>query len=197
MPSLENKIVTHITLSADASTHNRPPYVYAKQYDANSRYLIVRIVDSNKDINVKSASQLNATKPDGTHAYISGTANADGTVTFGLTNNLLAAEGKIDCDITVFDSTSESQSMFTTSTFFILVDESNYNADAIESTDEPLTVPGTFLHNFYVGSNQPPDEAIIWIDPNSEETPTERWEFEMEDGTMVAKTVVVTESEEL
>lgn len=49
----------------------------------------------------------------------------------------------------------------------------------------------------HVGSDTPPDEATVWIDPSAEATPIERWEFEMEDGTMVAKTVVVTESEEL
>lgn len=140
MPSLENKVVTHITLYADASTQNRPPYVYAKQYDANSRYLVVRIVDSNKDIAVTGAAQLNATKPDGTHSYIAGTANEDGTVTIGLTANLLAVEGKISCDITVFDSADGDQALLTTSTFFILVDESNYDSDAIESTDEFSTV---------------------------------------------------------
>lgn len=55
----------------------------------------------------------------------------------------------------------------------------------------------TYGSGVHVGSDTPPDDAIVWIDPNSEETPTEKWEFEMEDGTMVAKTVVVTESEEL
>lgn len=140
MPNLENKVVTHITLYADASTQNRPPYVYAKQYDANSRYLVVRIVDSNKDIAVTGAAQLNATKPDGTHSYIAGTANEDGTVTIGLTANLLAVEGKVSCDITVFDSADGGSSLLTTSTFFILVDESNYDSDAIESTDEFSTV---------------------------------------------------------
>ena len=140
MPNLENKVVTHITLYADASAQNRPPYIYAKQYDANSRYLVVRIVDSDGDIAVHSAVQLNATKPDGKHAYIVGTANEDGTVTIGLTSNLLAVEGKISCDITVFDSANEEQALLTTSTFFILVDKSNYDSDAIESTDEFSTV---------------------------------------------------------
>lgn len=143
MPSLENKVVTHITLYTDASTQNRPPYIYAKQYDANSRYLVARIVDSNKDIAVTGVAQLNATKPDGTRSYIAGTANEDGTVTIGLTANLLAVEGKISCDITVFDSADGDQVLLTTSTFFILVDESNYDSDAIESTDEFSTVSDT------------------------------------------------------
>lgn len=47
----------------------------------------------------------------------------------------------------------------------------------------------------HVGSDTPPDEATVWIDPNSDATNTEEWEFEMIDGTTVTKTVVVTESE--
>jgi hypothetical protein len=47
----------------------------------------------------------------------------------------------------------------------------------------------------HVGSDFPPDEATVWIDPNGDATSTEEWEFEMIDGTTVTKTVVVTESE--
>lgn len=47
----------------------------------------------------------------------------------------------------------------------------------------------------HVGSDTPPDEATVWIDPNGDATSTEEWEFEMIDGTTVTKTVVVTESE--
>lgn len=146
MPNLENKVVTHLTLYADSSVHNVPSYVYAKQYDANSRYIIVRIKQSSGDIDVTSASQLNATKPDGTHSYIAGTANEDGTVTFGLTANLLAVVGQVSCDITVFEGDDTSgDAMLTSSTFFIVVDESNYDSDAIESTDEFSTVSDALI----------------------------------------------------
>ena len=47
----------------------------------------------------------------------------------------------------------------------------------------------------HVGSDTPPDDATVWIDPNGDATRTEAWEFEMEDGSTVTKTVVVTESE--
>lgn len=47
----------------------------------------------------------------------------------------------------------------------------------------------------HVGSDTPPDEATVWIDPNGDATSTEEWEFEMTDGRTVKKTVVVTESE--
>lgn len=136
MQNLENKVVTYITLHTDTATQNRPMYIYAKQYDYNSRYIVVRIADSNKTIPITGSVQLNATKPDGNHSYISGSVNEDGTVTIGLTPNLLAVEGKISCDITVFDSDNNDQVLLTTSTFFIIVDKSNYDIDAIESTNE-------------------------------------------------------------
>ena len=142
MQSLENKVVTHITLYTDASTQNRPSYVYAKQYDANSRYLVARIVDSGSEIAINGTVQLNAIKPDGTHSYIEGTVNEDGTVTIGLTANLLAVEGVVSCDISVIDSSNENNTLLTTSAFFIVVDKSNYDADAIESTDEFVFVAG-------------------------------------------------------
>ena len=43
----------------------------------------------------------------------------------------------------------------------------------------------------HVGSDTPPANASIWIDPNGECSSTEEWEFEMNDGSTVSKTVVV------
>lgn len=48
----------------------------------------------------------------------------------------------------------------------------------------------------HVGSDTPPEGCTVWIDPNGDATSTEEWEFELNDGTIVTKTVVVTESEE-
>ena len=136
MPNLKNKVVTYMTLSADASTCNSPSQVYAKKSDANSRYLVVRIVDANGNIDVQGNAQLNATKPDGTHVYVGGDTNDDGTVTILLKSSVLALDGKVSCDITVFDKEDNETVILTTSTFFILVADSNYKADALESTNE-------------------------------------------------------------
>ena len=136
MPNLKNKVVTYMTLSADASTCNSPSQVYAKKSDANSRYLVVRIVDANGNIDVQGNAQLNATKPDGTHVYVGGDTNDDGTVTILLKSSVLALDGKVSCDITVFDKEDNETVVLTTSTFFILVADSNYKADALESTNE-------------------------------------------------------------
>lgn len=43
----------------------------------------------------------------------------------------------------------------------------------------------------YIGSDAPPDNASVWIDPSGDPSGTEDWEFDMEDGTTETKTVVV------
>lgn len=50
----------------------------------------------------------------------------------------------------------------------------------------------SITHIVYVGSDTPPSSADIWIDPTAGGSLTEEWEFEMDDGTTVTKTVVVT-----
>lgn len=48
----------------------------------------------------------------------------------------------------------------------------------------------------HIGSSTPPDTADVWVDPNGEPTTVEEWEFDMDDGTVETKAVVVTESED-
>ena len=136
MTNFKNKVVTHITLPADAPMRGAPLQVYAKKNDANSRYLVVRIVDASGNINVEGNAQLNATRPDGNPIFIGATTNDDGTVTIPLKSSLLAVDGKISCDVTVFDKEDSEAVILTTATFYILVDDSNYDADAVEGKDE-------------------------------------------------------------
>lgn len=76
--------------------------VFAKQWDANSRHLLVDIRDENGRIDISGIPQLNATKPDGMKSYISGTISEHGYVEFLLTSQLLAVPGKVSCDVSVF-----------------------------------------------------------------------------------------------
>lgn len=48
----------------------------------------------------------------------------------------------------------------------------------------------------HIGSSTPPETADVWVDPNGEPTMVEEWEFDMDDGTVETKSVVVTESED-
>ena len=136
MFNLENKIVSNITVYFDNLVKNIPPYLFAKQYDSNSRYIIVKMMGSEGQYIVTSRCQLNATKPDGTHIYADGEINQDGTVTFEISSNMLSAVGNVSCDVSIFDVDDDSRVLLTSSTFYIVVDKSNYDEDAIESSDE-------------------------------------------------------------
>lgn len=43
----------------------------------------------------------------------------------------------------------------------------------------------------YLGSDTPPETATVWVDPNGDPSYTEDWEFDMDDGTIEIKTVVI------
>ena len=134
MIDLTNKVATRITLYADAINRNNPVSVYAKRKDAASRYLIVEIVGINGKIAIDGAAQLNATKPDGKRSFITGEIEPDNTIVIGLTDQLLAVEGTVSCDVSVFDA--ESNSVLTTATFYIIVGETHHDEEAIESENE-------------------------------------------------------------
>lgn len=137
MADYENKVVSHISVYLDKTEKNLPAYVYAKQYDSNSRYIVARVLTESGTYVPPEVCQLNATKPDGNMAYVEGEVNADNTVSFLLTSNLLACHGTVSCDISFF-SGGEKQALLTTSTFYIIVGRSNFDADAVESTTEEM-----------------------------------------------------------
>lgn len=43
----------------------------------------------------------------------------------------------------------------------------------------------------YVGSDTPDTDANVWIDPNGDPSSTEEWEFTLDTGATVKKTVVI------
>lgn len=45
----------------------------------------------------------------------------------------------------------------------------------------------------YIGSDTPPENANVWINPNGDPTSTEDWKFTLEDGTTETKTVIVVD----
>lgn len=55
-------------------------------------------------------------------------------------------------------------------------------------------VPGE--SGVYVGSDTPPANATVWINPEGEPTSTEDWEFDLDDGSTEEKTVVVVGSDD-
>ena len=136
MMDLKNRVVTRMTVYADSYHGANPAYVYAKQYDANSRFLVVSIMSSSGKVIPSGVAQLNATKADGTSSFINGIIDDNGDVVIGLTSQVLAEPGNVTCDITVFSDRNGEKSTVTTSSFFIVVLESQYNDDAIQSATE-------------------------------------------------------------
>lgn len=135
MPCLDNKIVTSMTIYVDDSSHNSPSFIYAKQFDSNSRYIKVKLMDQSGQIIPDSTVKLNAVKPDGTQIYVDGEINSDGTITFEITGSLLTDVGNIVCDISIFDLEDSELVLLTSSSFYIIVDKSNYSVEAVEGSD--------------------------------------------------------------
>lgn len=131
----ELKTDSLIVLYADHDTIPTPR-IYAKQYDKASRFITVRIMLGDEQLIINSRCRLNAVKPDGKKCFAEGTVNEDGTVTFELTSNFLAIAGNIRCDVSVFDTDNNEQIMLTSSTFYVVVEHSFYDENALISTDE-------------------------------------------------------------
>lgn len=133
--NLQNKVVSHIDLYTDLGTGGRPAFIYAKQYDAKSRYIIATIKNGDQKIEVKGTARFNVKKPDGTFFYADGQINDDSTVTVEIDSQILAVDGEVSCDISIFDGDIPDRAILTTSTFFIIVEKSNYDLDAIKSSN--------------------------------------------------------------
>jgi hypothetical protein len=47
------------------------------------------------------------------------------------------------------------------------------------------------LSGVHIGSDAPSGAEYVWVDPNGDPSGTEEWEFTLEDGTTVKKSVVI------
>lgn len=115
--------------------------VYAKQNDANSRILRVEIRNAMGRVPIDGTVQLNAQKPDETFSYIGGRVTDDGLVEFTLTSQLLAIEGEVHCDVSIFAMNPNteivtgngSNTVFTMSSAFYSIDKVEING--VENTN--------------------------------------------------------------
>lgn len=114
-------------------------YVYAKQYDGNSRKIVAEILDSDGPVSLAGNSvRLNATLPNGNKLYMEGQVE-DNKATFVLTADFLALDGTVACDISIGNDTGDG-SLLTSSGFYIVVAKSNYDTDAPESVPSSVVV---------------------------------------------------------
>lgn len=109
-------------IEVDVSQLNRFAAIVAKQYDKQSRFLKVTLLDSGERIKVESASTavINARREDKVAKTFEGTVNADGTVTVPLTYWMLQLDGTVKCDISIITA---NKTVLSTTLFELEVQE--------------------------------------------------------------------------
>lgn len=108
--------------------------VQSKQLD-NSRYLICTLTENGipRAVRPDEIARLRLEKPDKTYVYNECETIEDGRILVTLTEQILAAKGKAQCDIQL---TSINGIIYSTKNFIINIDSVPYPLDAIESSDE-------------------------------------------------------------
>lgn len=140
MANSQNKNVTKMQLSVDSSTHNRPGFIYAKQSDINSRFIDVTLVNSQGVIPIEGTPRLNGTRPDGRKVHVGGRVNEDNSIRFSIVKSFLAHAGSVLCDVTILSSIEGEdgdveETILTSSTFNLIVAESQYDEDSEEGEE--------------------------------------------------------------
>lgn len=123
-------------IEVDVSQLNRFAAIVAKQYDKQSRFLKVTLLDSGERIKVESASTavINARRKDEVAKTFEGTVNADGTVTVPLTYWMLQLDGTVKCDISILTA---NKTVLSTTLFELEVQEAAAPDDSeIEKDDD-------------------------------------------------------------
>ena len=126
-------VIRDVVADVLSRTTNKP--VVAKQNDANSRFLSVRIQENGRDMNIDGSYEvfLNVQRPDGSVGIIRGSVNDDGTVKVELSAWVLEQAGTVSCDISIV---KEGSTKLTTMTFYIEVEAAACCDGDIVETEE-------------------------------------------------------------
>lgn len=130
------RVTTDITL--DFGKKSNGVTVYAKQGDANSRFIKVIPLYNGQKWNIPEGTQafFAARKPDGKHIYNEQTVE-DNSILVELTDQTLVVSGRSLCSIVL---TSDTGSILTTQNFNLEVEESPGAYAELESADEVQTL---------------------------------------------------------
>ena len=124
-------------LSVEVTKPNIFQALVAKQYDMNTRFLKVTLMDCGTRIDVPYIETakvvINAERKDGQSKGFDGVINEDGTVTVPLHSWMLELEGTVICDISVMDTAIDNNKKLTTTSFTLLVEKAAYGGDDITS----------------------------------------------------------------
>lgn len=114
-------------ISLDVSRENAFRVVHAKQYDQNSRYLKIRVLEHGEELRVTEGDVfLNVKRADGERkAFTDGCQvnPGDGTVTVKIPNWSLLVHGQHTCDVSILNSNCK----LSTLNFTLRVERSPYN----------------------------------------------------------------------
>lgn len=124
-------------LSIEVTKPNIFQAIVAKQYDMNTRFLKVTLMDCGNRIDVPLTETtkvvINAERKDGQSKGFDGVINEDGTVTVPLHSWMLELDGTVICDISVMDVAEDDNKKLTTTSFTLLVEKAAYGGDDITS----------------------------------------------------------------
>lgn len=124
-------------LKIEVSKPNIIQAIVAKQYDMNTRFLKVTLVDCGNTITISPSATkkvvINAERPDGQSKGFEGVINDDGTVTVPLHSWMLELDGTVICDISVIDTAVNDNMKLTTTSFTLLVEKAAYGGSDITS----------------------------------------------------------------
>lgn len=119
-------------ITAELYQEHVVPIINGKQYDTG-RSVLITLTDAGAVVVPESGDMLRlyAKKPDGTVSYLPGTLSGT-AVEVELTNQLQALPGVVECELQI----GTGAEMVSTPVFRLNVLPSNYDAAAIESSDE-------------------------------------------------------------
>lgn len=127
-------------LKLEVSQRNILQTIFAKQYDTDSRFLKIQLMNGTEQIiiNPTSIVTINAKRSDNSAKAFAGVVNDDGTVTVPITYWMLELDDKVSCDVSVVDAQGRKLS---TLNFTIEVEHSNYSGDDISEDENYDLIP--------------------------------------------------------
>ena len=134
-------------IEVDVSQLNRFAAIVAKQYDKQSRFLKVTLLNSGERIKVDKASTavINARREDEVAKTFEGTVNMDGTVTVPLTQWMLQLDGTVKCDISIITA---NKTVLSTTLFELEVQEAAAPDDSEIEKDDDYGILTVNIYDF-------------------------------------------------
>lgn len=128
------------TFNVDVDKDNLSQPIFTKQLDDGTRFINVKLVSNDQQIIPESdcIAIFRGVKPDGHSFMNTATIEDDGTITAELTEQILAVNGCVRCDISVLKGglLSEGVETLSSATFALHVQKIPYNDNSTPSAPE-------------------------------------------------------------